>query len=84
MILDDILARSGLQEGIHYENQITVRNDDQKMLRPDVVVHYPDGKDVIIDSKVSLTAYVDYMNAETPEKRQEALDRHLKSVNSHT
>jgi DNA recombination protein RmuC len=52
-------------------------------MRPDVIVHYPDGKDVIIDSKVSLTAYTDYMNAEDETVRSEALDRHLLSVRNH-
>ena len=50
---------------------------------PDTILHYPDGKDAIIDSKVSLTAFVDYQNAETDEARAEALQRHLRSVRQH-
>ena len=91
MILDDILSRSGLQAGIHYDLQPTLRDssgktlrtEDNRMLRPDVIVHYPDGRHVIIDSKVSLTAYAEYMNAEEENSRAEALNRHLRSVRKH-
>lgn len=91
LILEDILQRSGLREGLHYECQETIRDssgktvytaDDRKM-RPDVIVHYPDGKDVIIDSKVSLTAYVDYMNSDNEESRKDALARHIRSIRNH-
>ena len=91
MILEDILQRSGLFRGVHYECQETLRDEGGKVItgecehkmRPDVIVHYPDGKDVIIDSKVSLTAYTEYMNAENETIRQEALDRHILSVRNH-
>jgi len=91
LILEEILERSGLQSGIHYEKQETLKDadghtlqsDENKRMRPDVVVHYPDAKDVIIDSKVSLTAYADYMNAEDAAAKEEALTRHLRSVRAH-
>ena len=91
MILEDILQRSGLLPGIHYESQETLRDESGKVItgesqnkmRPDIIVHYPDGKDVIIDSKVSLTAYTDYMNTENEPARKEALDRHILSVRNH-
>ena len=92
MILEEILANSGLKKGVHYESQVTLRNEEgsliqheesNRFLRPDVIVHYPDGKDVIIDSKVSLSAYTDYMNAETDEERKNALARHNRSIRSH-
>ena len=91
MILEEILVNSGLKKGIHYECQETLRdedgnpvqNDNNRLMRPDVIVHYPDGKDVIIDSKVSLSAYTDYMNAESDEDRKNALARHNRSVRSH-
>lgn len=92
MILDTLLEGSGLEKGVHYETQVTLRdesghilsNDEtgQRMI-PDVIVHYPDGKDVIIDSKVSLTAYIDYCNAETDEEREAAALRHVASVRQH-
>ena len=91
LILEDILQRSGLRSGVHYETQETIRdadgkavsNDNAKKMRPDVIVHYPDDKDVIIDSKVSLSAYVDYMNAEDDSARTAALERHIRSVRAH-
>lgn len=92
MILDEILTGSGLIEGRHYRKQTVLadddgqalrHDDDARIMRPDVTVDYPDGKVVIIDSKVSLSAYVDYMNAEDDAARAEALTRHLKSVRAH-
>lgn len=80
--LDAILAGEGLQEGVHYTREAA--NDD--LSRPDFVFHFKDGyeqKDLVVDSKVSLTAFVEYMNAETPEQKKEALDRHIKSVRKH-
>ena len=92
MILDEILVSSGLIENVHYQRQATLTDDDSKALhneenhqtmRPDVMVNYPDGKVVIVDSKVSLSAYVDYVNSESEEARTEAMNRHLRSVKSH-
>ena len=92
MILDEILASSGLIENVHYQKQVTLTDDDDKALRnedtgsvmrPDVLVNYPDGKVVIVDSKVSLSAYVDYVNSENDSDRAEAMTRHLRSVKSH-
>ena len=80
--LDAILAGEGLQEGIHYTREAA--NDD--LSRPDFVFHFKDGyeqKDLVVDSKVSLTAFVEYMNAESPESKKDALDRHIKSVRKH-
>lgn len=92
VILDTLLERSGLTEGVHYERQTTVRdehgravlNDETgKRMIPDVVIHFPDGKDVVIDSKVSLTAFIDYLNAGSDEERASALKRHIESVRRH-
>lgn len=80
--LDAILAGEGLQEGKHYSREAA--NDD--LSRPDFVFHFKDGfeeKDLIVDSKVSLTAFVDYMNAEDETAKTDALDRHVKSVRKH-
>jgi DNA recombination protein RmuC len=80
--LDAILAGEGLQEGKHYSREAA--NDD--LSRPDFVFHFKDGfeeKDLIVDSKVSLTAFVDYMNAEDEIAKTDALDRHVKSVRKH-
>ena len=92
IILGDLLASQGLTEGIHYEVQARLRdeqgrplkNDDTgREMQPDVILHYPQGQDVVIDSKVSLVAYERYVNAETPEERERALQEHLRSVRSH-
>lgn len=80
--LEAILAGEGLVEGLHYTREAA--NEDRS--RPDFVFHFKENleqKDLIVDSKVSLTAFVDYMNADTPEERAFALDRHLKSVRKH-
>lgn len=92
MVLDTLLENSGLEKGVHYETQVTLRDAQGRALSnaetgqrmiPDVIVHYPDGKDVIVDSKVSLTAYLDYCNAETDQQRAAAAERHVISVRQH-
>lgn len=80
--LEAILAGEGLEEGKHYSREAA--NEDQS--RPDFVFHFKEGleqKDLIVDSKVSLTAFVDYMNGETDEEKTAALDRHIRSVRKH-
>ena len=91
MILEEILKRSGLKPGIHYECQKTLRDRDGNLLktennnylRPDLIVHYPDGRDVVIDSKVSLTAYITFVNSEDDNQRRQAAKEHLQSVKKH-
>ena len=80
--LNDILVREGLKEGEQYTREEA--NADRS--RPDFVFHFKDGleeKDLIVDSKVSLTAYVEFMNGDSEEERSAALDRHVKSVRKH-
>ena len=80
--LETILAGEGLEAGRHYSREAA--NDD--LSRPDFVFHFKEGleqKDLIVDSKVSLTAFVDYMNAASEEEKASALDRHIKSVRKH-
>ncbi len=83
MILESILERSGLTKGENYEIQQSVKAEDGSQLRPDVVVKYPDERFIVLDSKVSLSAYIDYVNAETEEEKEQALKRHLLSVQKH-
>ena len=92
IILGDLLASQGLTEDIHYEVQARLRdelgrplkNDETgKEMQPDVILHYPQGQDAIVDSKVSLVAYEKYVNAETPEDKERYLQDHIKSVRSH-
>ena len=58
MLLETILDNSALTKGIHYETQYNVKDEEGRNLRPDVVLHLPEKKDIVIDSKVSLTAFV--------------------------
>jgi DNA recombination protein RmuC len=91
MILDDILLKSGLKDGIHYHKQEYTRdeagrvisNDEGNKMRTDVIVDFPDGRKMIIDSKVSLTAYANCMNAESKDLSDRYLKEHLKSVTDH-
>lgn len=90
-ILSSILDASGLTEGREYETQRTLMasqphaTDDGRMIRsqPDVLIYLPDNRQVIVDSKVSLTAYERYCSAETEEERQLSLQQHVLSLKSH-
>ena len=83
MILETILESSSLQKGVHYFPQDNFKTEQGENLRPDFVLCLPEGKRVIIDSKVSLTAFVDYVDAEQDASRADALKRHLDSVRKH-
>ena len=92
IILGDLLASQGLTEGIHYEVQARLRDEMGRPLKhdetgremqPDVILHYPQGQDAIVDSKVSLVAYEKYVNAQTPEEKERFLQDHIKSVRQH-
>ena len=92
IILGDLLASQGLTEGIHYEVQTRLRDELGRPLKhdetgremqPDVILHYPQGQDAIVDSKVSLVAYEKYVNAQTPEEKDRYLQDHIKSVRQH-
>ncbi|GAA5520971.1 DNA recombination protein RmuC [Aliifodinibius salicampi] len=83
VILQRILEKSGLTKGREYELQEHHTTDDGRRLHPDVVVHLPDEKRLVIDSKVSLTAYERYTSADDDEERQRALKQHVNSLRSH-
>lgn len=83
LILEKILESSGLREGYEYETQGSYKDETGKMYRPDVLVHLPDEKDIVIDSKVSLVAYEHYINAEDEGEKQSALKQHVSSVRAH-
>lgn len=89
-MLENILSASGLIKGEQFEVQVTkdeagntFTNDAGNRLRPDVIVHLPDNKDIIIDSKVSFRAYIDYVNATDERTQQEKLKEHATSVKKH-
>jgi DNA recombination protein RmuC len=83
MILEKILESSGLRKDEEYFVQNSFRNEDSRQARPDVIVKLPESKHLIVDSKVSLTAYNDLVNAETEDVRKLALARHMDSIRRH-
>jgi DNA recombination protein RmuC len=84
MILERVLESSGLKKGMEYETQFVTKNQINETIKPDAVIFLPDNKNLIIDSKVSLTAYERYTSAEegTVEKDQ-ALKEHIESLKTH-
>ena len=91
MLLVDLLRESGLQEGVNFDVQGVIRDefgheiksDDGRTMIPDVIVHYPDGGEVIVDSKVSLKAFVEWNQAITPEDRSRLAKAHISSIRNH-
>jgi DNA recombination protein RmuC len=89
--LKQILEDMGLEEGLQFEEQGTMHDEQGRTVHdaeghrmvPDVVLHFPDHRDVIIDSKMSFTAFVDYQNATTDDERASALRRHIQSMRAH-
>ena len=81
--LELLLEKSGLSNGIHFSTQGGYKDDEGKLKKPDFIIYLPDNKHLIIDSKVSLTAYVDYYNAEDDITEQQAIKRHLDSIKRH-
>ena len=90
-VLDELLTSQGLVRGIHYDTQTVIRDaqgntvhtDDGATLRPDVILHLDQRREVIIDSKVSLTAFLDYANADNEADRQRFLKIHIDSLQKH-
>lgn len=91
MLLVDLLRESGLQEGVNFDVQGVLRDeqgheiksDEGRTLIPDVIVHYPDGGEVIVDSKMSLKAFVEWNQAVNPEERKRWAREHIRSIRSH-
>lgn len=90
LVLETILEKSGLTKGIEFTVQdckimdnVSARNENGHTLRPDVVIHYPDGKAMIIDSKVSLKSFVAYVNSESIEEKERYGHEHLASIRRH-
>ena len=92
-VLEELLTSQGLTRGVHFDTQAVIYGPDGKpvrsedgsggVLRPDVILHLDDHREVIIDSKVSMTAYIDYVNAESEPDRAAALKAHLDSLKKH-
>ena len=90
-VLDELLEAQGLTRGIHYDTQAVIRDasgqaiksEGGSTMRPDIILHLDQRREVIIDSKVSLTAFMDYVNAENEEERQQYLKAHIASLQNH-
>jgi DNA recombination protein RmuC len=83
LMLESVLRSAGLEEGVHYERQRRTRDDDDRILQPDVVIRLPDERRIVVDSKVNLIAWQEAMNAESPEVQQEAMRRHAVALRQH-
>lgn len=83
MILENILERSGLRKGEEYQTQNTVKGLGGESLRPDVIVNLPDGKHLIVDSKMTLTAYDAYSSAQTEDDKNKFAKEHVESLKRH-
>jgi DNA recombination protein RmuC len=90
-VLDELLESQGLTRGIHYDTQTVIRDASGNVikshsgstLRPDVIMHLDQNREMIIDSKVSLTSFMDYVNAESEDERQKHLKAHIESIQKH-
>lgn len=90
-VLDELLQSQGLTNGIHYETQATIKDalgntiksEEGSLMRPDVILHLDERRELIIDSKVSLTAFMDFANADSEEDRQRFLKAHVESLQKH-
>lgn len=83
LILERVLEQSGLRKGIEYETQGGYRDGENRLFRPDVIVHLPEGKDIIIDSKVSLVAYDRCCSLDDGPERESAVREHVLAVRNH-
>ncbi|MGA0805506.1 MAG: DNA recombination protein RmuC [Pseudohongiellaceae bacterium] len=83
VILERVLEKSGLQRGREYEVQVSLKDDDGGRNQPDVIVHLPEGKHVIVDAKVSLKDYEAYFSAEDDKLRGQYLRQHIQSIRNH-
>ena len=83
VILERILEQSGLTKGREYETQVALKNEEGDRRNPDVIIHLPDQRDIVVDAKVSLTDYERYCRAELPDEKQRCLKQHILSMRTH-
>ncbi|RBP06322.1 DNA recombination protein RmuC [Pseudocitrobacter faecalis] len=83
VVLTRVLEASGLREGYEYETQVSIETDTRARMQPDVIVRLPQGKDVVVDAKMTLVAYERYFNAEDDYTRELALQEHIAAVRNH-
>ena len=82
-VLEKLLEDSGLTKGREYDTQVALKDDSGKRKNPDVIVHLPEGRDIVIDAKVSLVDYERYFHAEDEDSKQQCLRQHLSSLRAH-
>lgn len=83
MVLERVLENSGLREGYEYRREVTLKDNDDKPFRPDVIVDLPDKRNIIIDAKTSLTAYTEYISEVDENMKNIQLKNHINSIKSH-
>ncbi|MBU1231791.1 MAG: DNA recombination protein RmuC, partial [Proteobacteria bacterium] len=83
LVLERVLEQSALRKGIEFETQIVLRDRENRLQRPDVIIHLPEGRDIIVDSKVSLSAWERYVNCDDEIKKAEFLRSHVGAVREH-
>ena len=83
LVLERVLEKSGLEKGREFDVQQSFQREDGSRVLPDVIIHLPDNKKMIVDSKVSLTAYEQYVNAEDEDAQQRYLKAHIDSIKKH-
>lgn len=83
LVLERVLEKSGLRKGHEYATQGGYRDGDNRLFKPDVLVHLPDNRDIIIDSKVSLVDWERYINAQDEGDREKTLKRHIQAIRTH-
>ncbi len=83
MVLETVLDRSGLRKGEEYVREQVLQDDSGKTYRPDVIINLPEGKHIVVDAKVSLNAYTDYVNATDDSEREAAARRHTDAIRNH-
>ncbi|MCF6331223.1 MAG: DNA recombination protein RmuC [Sulfurimonas sp.] len=83
IVLERILEESGLRDGIEYELQVNLKSDEGKRYLPDVVIHMPQGRDIVIDSKVSLVAYERFVSEQNLDAKEDFLKAHVASISKH-
>lgn len=82
-ILTRILEVSGLRRGSEFETQVSINTGYNSRYQPDVIIHLPEGKDVVVDAKMSLVAYEHYFNSDDPEQQQQGIKDHVASIRNH-
>jgi DNA recombination protein RmuC len=83
VVLERVLQESGLRKGHEYDTQMHLKDNEGAAFKPDVIVHLPGDKDVVIDSKMALTAYERFYNADDDTSRQQALKEHINAIKTH-